>query len=197
MVTFTWHACKYKVHELHQKYILKEYLVCQVSYHRRLGSLLLSMSYRFWALINSLCVDSARALWASFCSRFLSFSGLQDSIHTVKVVHSNKNKMLFAVGNIISFFAYYYSIQKQTSYVSTRSDQTVTNLISFSHANVGRWSWGTALSETCGENDQTCSGQFTSGWCQAGVLFKLVGPQVHGSVNRPEGRQDARTVFFT
>ena len=30
MVTFTWHACKYKVHKLHQRHILKEYLVCQV-----------------------------------------------------------------------------------------------------------------------------------------------------------------------
>ena len=39
MVTFTWHACKYKVHKLHHWYIL---------------SLLLCLCYVFQALINSL-----------------------------------------------------------------------------------------------------------------------------------------------
>ena len=46
-VTLTWHACKYKVHKLHQRYILHS-----------------------WFRIHT---DSARALWASFCFRFIAF----------------------------------------------------------------------------------------------------------------------------
>ena len=43
------------------------------SYHRQLGSLLLSLCYRFQVLINSFkCVDAAQALWASLCFRFLT-----------------------------------------------------------------------------------------------------------------------------
>ena len=43
------------------------------SYHRQLRSLLLCLCYRFQVLINSLkCVDSAWALWASFCFRFFT-----------------------------------------------------------------------------------------------------------------------------
>ena len=61
-VTFTWYACKYKVHKLHQRYILPlmdfMYLVFTrmlgESYHRRLRPLLSFVCYVIRALINSL-----------------------------------------------------------------------------------------------------------------------------------------------
>ena len=40
------------------------------SYRKRLRSLLLGLSDVLRSLINSLCVDCARALWASFSFRF-------------------------------------------------------------------------------------------------------------------------------
>ena len=46
------------------------------SYRRRLRSSLLDLCHVFRAVINSLGVDSTRALWASFCFRFLSSTGL-------------------------------------------------------------------------------------------------------------------------
>ena len=129
-VTLTWrHACKYKVHKLHYRYmyaqssgavwksrwpswapvpnkptvsvdvkqhpnkqnmyvssddLLRMYLwwsLCTLwsvtrmpdeSYRRRLRSLLLYLCYVFRTLeLTPLCVDSARALWASSCFRFL------------------------------------------------------------------------------------------------------------------------------
>ena len=48
-VTLTWYACKYKVHKLHQKYIL--YL---------------------------LRVDFAQAFWASFCFKFVTIHRFND-----------------------------------------------------------------------------------------------------------------------
>ena len=56
-VTLTWHACKYKVHQLRQRYILRS-----LSY----------LCYVFRALLTPLCIDSARALRASFCFRFVT-----------------------------------------------------------------------------------------------------------------------------
>ena len=60
-ITLTWHACKCKVHKLHQRYILVRsfctlYLhACQVRVNcRRLRPLLLYICYVFQALINSL-----------------------------------------------------------------------------------------------------------------------------------------------
>ena len=68
IATLTLHVCKYNVHKLHQKYILILILrmyfwrslctlclhICQVSYQRQLGSLLLYLCYVFRALMNSL-----------------------------------------------------------------------------------------------------------------------------------------------
>ena len=66
-VTFTWHSCKYKVHKLHQRYILWfMYLVftCMPgeSYHRWLRSLLLFLGYVFWVVVNSLVCWSKKSL---------------------------------------------------------------------------------------------------------------------------------------
>ena len=52
-------------------YVVFTCMPCE-SYRKRLGSLLLYLCYVFRVRINSLCVDSARALWASFCFRLLS-----------------------------------------------------------------------------------------------------------------------------
>ena len=49
-VILTWHACKYKVHKLHQMYIIFEDV---------LRSWLLCLYDNFGALIKSLCVDSS------------------------------------------------------------------------------------------------------------------------------------------
>ena len=56
MVTLTWHACKYKVHKLHHRYILDVFMV-EFRYlgftrmpgetRRRLRSLLLPLCYVF------------------------------------------------------------------------------------------------------------------------------------------------------
>ena len=69
MVTLTWHACNYKVHKLHQRYIFDDvfedvpmvefmYLAftCMPgkSFCKRLRSLLLYLCYKFQAVINSL-----------------------------------------------------------------------------------------------------------------------------------------------
>ena len=48
-VTLTCHRCKYKVHKLHQRYILAEDAPCQVSCRRRLRSLLLCLCDAFGA----------------------------------------------------------------------------------------------------------------------------------------------------
>ena len=56
-VTLTWHACKYKVHELHWRYIPFKKKI--VSYFKR--------------FLTPLWVDSARALWASFCFRSVQY----------------------------------------------------------------------------------------------------------------------------
>ena len=60
--TLTWHACKCKVHTLHQRYILSsggDYVPCNIrmpgeSYRRCLRSLLLLLYDVFRTLINSL-----------------------------------------------------------------------------------------------------------------------------------------------
>ena len=52
-VTLTWHVCKYKVHKLHQRYILNLHAY-QVSYSRQLRSLLLCLCDTFQALMTSL-----------------------------------------------------------------------------------------------------------------------------------------------
>ena len=52
MVTLIWHACKYNVHKLHQRYIHQR--MPGESYHRQFMSLLLYLCCVFWALINSL-----------------------------------------------------------------------------------------------------------------------------------------------
>ena len=64
---------KYKVHKLHQRMPLVEFMYllftrmpCE-NYRRRLGSLLFVFVTSFERKLTPLCVDSARALWASFC----------------------------------------------------------------------------------------------------------------------------------
>ena len=56
-------------------YLVFTRMPCE-SYRRRLRSSLLDLCHVFRAVINSLGVDSTRALWASFCFRFLSSTGL-------------------------------------------------------------------------------------------------------------------------
>ena len=64
------------------------------SYHRQLGSLLLYLCYRFQVLINSLkCVDSAQALWASFCFRF--FTLIKIYIPTHQLCSSSDTSICF------------------------------------------------------------------------------------------------------
>ena len=61
MVTLTWHVCKYKVHKLHQRYILKEVHTCQARVTIGSSGLvvlvlrILSANYLPWVLILQEC----------------------------------------------------------------------------------------------------------------------------------------------
>ena len=62
------------------------------SYRRQLGSLLLYLCYRFQVLINSLkCVDSAQALWASFCFRFFTLIKIYIPTHQLRQLCSSSD----------------------------------------------------------------------------------------------------------
>ena len=80
-VTRAWRSCKYKVHKLHQRYILKgtsvEFLYLAFTRMpgercRRVSGLCCCICVTYFErLLTPLCVDFARALWASFCFRLL------------------------------------------------------------------------------------------------------------------------------
>jgi len=87
-VTPTWHMCKYKVYKIHQKYILitSNYInsnsvcgvfvpciythACWVTTDNSGLCCCICITY-FQCDLTPLCVDSAWALWASFCFRFV------------------------------------------------------------------------------------------------------------------------------
>ena len=80
-VTLTWGACKYKVHKLHQRYILWWSLCTLYLPARQVrftigdsGLCCCTCVTYFECKLTPLLVDSARALWASFCFRFISFA---------------------------------------------------------------------------------------------------------------------------
>ena len=83
-VTLTWHACKCKVHKLHQRYILlrglcTSYLhACQVTVTlSNSGLCCCACATYFKYQLTPLCVDSAQGLWASFCFRFFPVGEVQ------------------------------------------------------------------------------------------------------------------------